>query len=177
MRPETIADVARLVPHSGNMVLIDEIVHYDQEGLTARARIHPQHVFLQPDGTVPVWLAIEIMAQGIAAFDGCHAVDEGRPVRLGFLLGARRMHFHADALPLGAELEVQVKVSTSDGQGFGVFDAQLAWLNAPESQRHLLPEGRVVAVGALNVYQPGDNAASDSLSSSPDVPAPGAASG
>lgn len=149
-----ITDVASRLPHSGQMVLLDEIIQIDAQGLQARAVIGADHVFLREDGTVPAWLAVEIMAQGIAAFDGCHAAEAGQGPRLGFLLGSRRLHLHADAFPVGAQLLVEVRISTSDGQGFGVFDCRLDWQNAPGAVRACLPQGRVAAEGALNVYQP-----------------------
>lgn len=152
-----VTAVAPLLPHSGNMVLLDEIVTYDAEQLQARAEIRDDHVFLQPDRSVPVWLAVEIMAQGIAAFDGCHATDEGRPVRLGFLLGSRKLILHQNHLPVGAKLEVIVRASVSDGSGFSLFDCQLRWLNAPKDISAQLPAGTLVAEGTLNVFQPSDN--------------------
>ena len=62
-----IIDVAPLLPHSGNMVLLDEILDYDEESLQGRATIREDHVFLRPEGVVPAWMAMEILAQGIAA--------------------------------------------------------------------------------------------------------------
>ncbi|MDO4231125.1 MAG: thioester dehydrase [Lautropia sp.] len=148
------ADVASCLPHAGNMVLLDEIIHCDRDGLEARALVREDHIFLQEDRTLPVWLAVEIMAQGIAAYDGCHALNEGRRTSLGFLLGSRRLMMHLDSVPVGSLLGVRVSPSTDDGQGFGVFDCRLEWLDAPAAIAATLPEGRVIAEGALNVYQP-----------------------
>ena len=127
-----IVDVAPLLPHSGNMVLLDEILDYDEESLQGRATIREDHVFLRPEGVVPAWMAMEILAQGIAAFDGCHAAQAG------------------------PDLQVNVRLSTSGGQGFGVFDGELHWMNPPEDIQASLPQGSLVAAGALNVYQPGE---------------------
>lgn len=157
MRSGPATDVAALLPHSGEMVLIERVLAYDAEQLEALALIGEAHVFLQPDRTVPLWLAVEIMAQGIAALDGCLARDAGRPVRPGFLLGSRRLKLHADRLPVGSQLRVHVRASTQDGQGFGVFDCRLDWLNPPEAVRAQLPEGRILAEGSLNVFQPAEH--------------------
>jgi hypothetical protein len=138
------------------MVLLDEILDYDDESLQGRATIREDHVFLRPEGVVPAWMAMEILAQGIAAFDGCHAVQAGRGPQLGFLLGSRKFSLYVDSLPVGAELQVNVCISTSSGQGFGVFDGELHWMNAPEDIQASLPQGSLVAAGALNVYQPGE---------------------
>ena len=61
-----------------------------------------------------------------------------------------------DSLPIGADLRVNVRISTSGGQGFGVFDGELHWMNPPEDIKASLPQGSLVAAGALNVYQPGE---------------------
>lgn len=61
-----------------------------------------------------------------------------------------------DSLPVGADLQVNVRLSTSGGQGFGVFDGELHWMNPPEDIQASLPQGSLVAAGALNVYQPGE---------------------
>ncbi len=113
-------------------------------------------VFLGAEGVVAAWMAMEILAQGIAAFDGCHAAQAGQGSQLGFLLGSRKFSLYVDSLPVGADLRVNVRLSTSGGQGFGVFDGELHWMNPPEDIQASLPQGSLVAAGALNVYQPGE---------------------
>ena len=100
-----IVDVAPLLPHSGNMVLLDEILDYDDESLQGRATIREDHVFLRPEGVVPAWMAMEILAQGIAAFDGCHAAQAGRgPAALGSGPAGREQQVEqgAEAVDVGA---------------------------------------------------------------------------
>ena len=104
-----ISDVAALLPHSGHMVLLDEVLAYDHESLQASAHIGADHVLMQPDGTVPAWMAMEIMAQCIAALDGIHAHNGGESVRLGFLLGTRKLHLFADTLPVGCTLLAETR--------------------------------------------------------------------
>ena len=50
---------------------------------------------------------MELMAQGIGAFAGIEALKAGEPVRLGFLLGTRKLDLFADSVPVGTELEVR----------------------------------------------------------------------
>lgn len=149
-----ISDVAALLPHSGHMVLLDEILAYDHESLQASAHIGADHVLMQPDGTVPAWMAMEIMAQCIAALDGIHAHNGGESVRLGFLLGTRKLHLFADTLPLGCELLAETRQSIRDNNGFAVFDCSLRIIAAPAGFR--LPENGLVAQAALNVFSPPD---------------------
>ena len=149
-----ISDVAALLPHSGHMVLLDEVLAYDHESLQASAHIGADHVLMQPDGTVPAWMAMEIMAQCIAALDGIHAHNGGESVRLGFLLGTRKQHLFADTLPLGCELLAETRQSIRDNNGFAVFDCSLRIIAAPAGFR--LPENGLVAQAALNVFSPPD---------------------
>ena len=94
------------------------------------------------------------MAQGIAALAGCHAHHAGEPVRLGFLLGTRKLNLFADAVPVGTVLAVKVQASTQDATGFGVFDCEMRWTDAPEAARASLPSDGLLIQAALNVFSP-----------------------
>lgn len=149
-----IAPVAPLLPHSGAMVLLDAVLAYDEEFLCAAAHIGAEHALLQADGTVPAWMAMEIMAQCIAALEGVHAHNRGEAVRLGFLLGTRKLNLFAAALPVGCRLQAEARLSIRDSNGFAVFDCGLHVVDAPEHFR--LPENGRVAQAALNVFSPPD---------------------
>ena len=68
-----ITDVAPLLPHSGEMVLLDKITAFGDDYLIAEAYITDRHILLK-NGKLSVLSGIEIMAQGIAAWSGCQAV-------------------------------------------------------------------------------------------------------
>ena len=58
-----IKQPAALLPHSGRMVLLDEVLSYDDNSLHAVCTIRPDCILL-PDGAnaLPGWLGLEIMA-------------------------------------------------------------------------------------------------------------------
>lgn len=115
-----------LLPHAGNMILLDEISEYSDKHLVGLAHIGPDHLFVDEQQTLPMWSGIEIMAQGVAALAGCHAQDAGQPVKLGFLLGSREVKILRPSVPVGSTLQVRVEASTRDeASGFGVFDCSL----------------------------------------------------
>lgn len=132
-------EVAELVPHDGKMVLLDSVIEYDQESLVAEVAVRDDGLF--GDGkTVPAWLAIEYMAQTVAAHGGmmCHLA--GKPINLGFLLGTRRYNCNVSFLTVGTQLKVKVERLIQD-QGLGVFLCQVS--------------GQGVDISAkLNVYLP-----------------------
>lgn len=148
-----IDHVAPLLPHSGRMVLLSRITAYGEDFLEAEAVVDEGHILLE-QGAVPAASGMEIMAQGIAALAGCHAHNAGEPVRLGFLLGTRKLNLFAESIPIGTQLAVRVQASTQDGNGFGVFDCELHWTDAPEACRSRLPSDGLLLQASLNVYSP-----------------------
>lgn len=138
-----IEQVEPLVPHSGEMVLIDRITAVGDTHLTAEATIREDHILIK-HGKLAAWAGIEIMAQGVAAWAGCMAKQANEPVRLGYLLGTRKLHLHQAEIPIGSQLEIKVTMSIQDATGFGVFDCQLI------DKTTQLP----ILEGALNVFSP-----------------------
>ncbi|UJF23674.1 thioester dehydrase [Suttonella sp. R2A3] len=138
-----IQSAHELLPHSGKMALIDHVETFDETSLHAIAHITPEHVFVH-DGMLPNWAFVEIMAQGIAALAGCHAKAAGEDIRLGFLLGSRRLLLAVDAIFAPACLRVSVQESLKDERGFGVYDCRL--LNTTDNA--------LLAEAALNVFSP-----------------------
>ncbi|MGE8702793.1 MAG: 3-hydroxylacyl-ACP dehydratase [Achromobacter sp.] len=135
--------IASLLPHAGDMILLDTVIRYDADSLTARAVIRPGPYSL-PDGSLPPWLGMELMAQAVGAWAGCQARQANEAVKLGFLLGTRRYECHDASLPAGAELTVHVERGLIDASGMSVFECVLR------------DDARVVARARLNVYQPRD---------------------
>lgn len=133
-------DVAGLIPHSGSMVLLDRIVDYDNQSLTAELAVRGDGLLAGDDKSVPAWAGIEYMAQTIAAYVGVMARQAGEPIRLGFLLGTRRYSGNVAAFKVGSTLNIQVKKIIQD-DSLGVFECRIT--------------GEGVEVTAnLNVYQP-----------------------
>ena len=75
--------IDELVPHSGTMSLLDKVVEYGEDWLTAEVTISPETLFLTNDA-VPAWVGVEYMAQTIAAFAGILAKTHQQDVKLGF---------------------------------------------------------------------------------------------
>lgn len=140
-----INDVGSLLPHSGRMVLLDRVTGFGEDFLEAEACIRPDHILLQ-DGKFASFKAIEIMAQGVAAWAGCMAKSADEPVRPGYLLGSRKLFIHRPEIAVGDRLKIKVKISLLDATGFGVFDCQLLEL----------PGEKLILQGALNVFSPKD---------------------
>ncbi|MFK4753976.1 ApeP family dehydratase [Oceanobacter antarcticus] len=140
--PTPAFTVEELVPHRGEMSLLDRILAYDADSLCAEVVIQPQSSFCGPDG-VPGWVGIEYMAQAIAAWAGTAAKQEGTAVRVGFLLGSRRFSSSCSCFPVGARLHIQVERLLQDSSGLGSFDCSIRFDQEQQQAR-------------LNVFQPQD---------------------
>lgn len=138
-----IENVAPFIPQSGEMVLVDRIMDVGEDFLIGESVIRPDHILIK-NGKLPTHAGIEIMAQGVAAWAGIQARQRNEPVRLGYLLGTRKLHIHQSQIAIGTSLRIEVKMSIQDVTGFGVFDCCLIDQNTHN----------VILEGALNVFSP-----------------------
>lgn len=133
-------EIASLIPHTGDMVLLDRIIEFDDPRLTAELIVRGDGLLGGDDISVPAWVGIEYMAQTIATYAGMVAKQANLPIRLGFLLGTRRYCTNVAAFKVGATLTVKIEKILHD-DNLGVFDCRI--------------QGDGVEVTAnLNVYQP-----------------------
>ena len=137
--------IADVLPHAGAMVLLDRVDELEAERIVCARGLRMGEPFVDADGSLPAWAGIELMAQAIAAWAGCHARAAGEPVRLGFLLGARQYRCAADAFPAGAELRIEAARGFHDDEGMGVFACRI-------------DGGGVAAEARLTVFSPPDAA-------------------
>jgi predicted hotdog family 3-hydroxylacyl-ACP dehydratase len=133
--------LAELLPHAGDMILIEQILSFDDEQIHTRLTVKPGGLFNRADGSLPAWVGIELMAQSVAAYAGCHARARGDAVALGFLLGTRKFECNVEHFPVGTELTIHGLRSLEDDSGMGVFECHI---NAPG----------IHATARLNVYRP-----------------------
>jgi predicted hotdog family 3-hydroxylacyl-ACP dehydratase len=99
---EDFPAIEELIPHRGPVVLLDRILHHQPRFTEARVSIAKQRWLERDDGSVAGWLAVEYMAQCVAAHEGLLARAEGRPPPAGYLVGVTRLRlevaeFDADA--------------------------------------------------------------------------------
>jgi predicted hotdog family 3-hydroxylacyl-ACP dehydratase len=117
--------IAELLPHAGDMILLDAVLRFSEEDVETRLTVRPGGLFNQADGSLPAWVGIELMAQSVAAYAGCQARQTGVPVALGFLLGTRNFQCNVECFPAGSELHIQAQRSLQDDNGMGVFECHL----------------------------------------------------
>jgi predicted hotdog family 3-hydroxylacyl-ACP dehydratase len=146
LSPHDLPPIAQLLPHAGNVILLDSVKAFDADSLSAGATIRP-NVFSDDRGGLAAWMGLEIMAQAVAAWAGCHAYQAGEPSKIGVLVGTRRYTCTVAHFAPGMLLEVRVARSLYDASGMAVFECVID------------SNGRELASARLNVYSPPDAAA------------------
>jgi len=133
-------DIREVVPHSGIMSLLDDVVDHDDQSLCAQVTINKDSLFAEARG-VPAWVGIEYMAQAIAAYSGVIARSAGQSVSVGFLVGTRKYIANQAFFPLGQTLKVSVHEELRGDNGLGVFRCKIT-------------SDTIEASASLSVFQP-----------------------
>ena len=109
------------------MLLLDEVVSYDDDCAVAKVRIHPASRFYDAElGGVPAWVGIEYMAQTMGIWSGWQHLKKGEPIKLGFLLGSRAYKTEHAVFASGSELLVTAKVVYHEPGGIGAFECRIS---------------------------------------------------
>ena len=140
--------VEAVLPHARPMILIDHLIGYDEESLTAEVRVRPGMPFYRPGRGVPAHIGFEWMAQTCGAFIGARARDAGGLVRVGLVLGTRNFMANLAWFVDGDCLTVTATQMFNDEQ-IGAFACRIARLG----------DEKPVAKAQLTVFRPKDDAA------------------
>lgn len=109
------------LPHSNEMVLVDEILFCSDDEIKTKTLIKTDNAFLE-DGKFYSYKTIEIMAQSLGAFKGLKSSGD---FKLGFLIGSRKFEILKPFVQIGSELITISKMSMQDQSGFGIWDSEI----------------------------------------------------
>lgn len=143
----SMPEIRDLVPHSGRMLLLDRVVAFDGDSLTAELTIRADAMFARPSG-VGAWVGIEYMAQTVAAFAGNEALRRGERVKVGFLVGTRRYACNVSYFPVGATLQILVRRDAAGSGGVGSFLCAI-------TGEGIVAEATVIVIQPENLSMPG----------------------
>jgi 3-oxoacyl-[acyl-carrier-protein] synthase I len=129
-----------LLPHSGRMVLLDQVLAIDGDSLSAGVELRNDSMFCV-NGAVGAWVGLEYMAQAIGAYAGYNARLRGEPVRIGYLLGTRRYDSNQPHFPVGSRLKIHIKRVWQSDEGLASFDCRIE------------DDGGLLASATVTVYQ------------------------
>jgi predicted hotdog family 3-hydroxylacyl-ACP dehydratase len=131
--------VEEVVPHSGRMVLLDRLLTVEEGRLTAEVKLRADSMFVR-NGRARAIVAVEYMAQAVAAYVGTLSRGKNEPVEIGYLIGIREMKLAVDHLEAGDTLVVEVQHVFGNDQ-LGSF------------KTNTTRDGTIIADATLTVYR------------------------
>jgi predicted hotdog family 3-hydroxylacyl-ACP dehydratase len=121
----TAIPVQELLPHRPPFLLIDTLEEATMDACIAQVRVDPGAWYAGPDGAMPAWFGLELMAQTAAAFSGYRKRATNKPLSGGYLLGTRRYQCTTPLFPGNAVLVVEAKVDYVDVFGQSAFVCEI----------------------------------------------------
>jgi 3-oxoacyl-[acyl-carrier-protein] synthase-1 len=120
-----------LLPHRSPMLLLDELLLASMDKVQAQVNISADSAFFSGEANgVPVWVAVEYMAQAIGIWEGLRQKMLGKELRAAFLLGVRKFQSEScteEFFYAGEKLLVEISPSVFDKETrLGVFDCAVS---------------------------------------------------
>jgi predicted hotdog family 3-hydroxylacyl-ACP dehydratase len=98
-----------LVPHGLPIRAVEEMVAWEKGRATCRLRVRPHTPFVR-NNRVASAAALEYMAQAVAACLGYEAFLGGGRVRVGMIVGVRKLELFRPYIEVGTELSIDVEL-------------------------------------------------------------------
>lgn len=106
------------LPHEPPMVLIDEVIYVDDNKAVTRCYVNRNGVlspFLNENGDLPAFFALEIFAQSVGVWNGYMQKESKNKIKIGMLLGTRNFKIKSTFFKIGTEITTIVQQNMSDG--------------------------------------------------------------
>lgn len=134
--------IEELMLHRDQMLLAERVVDYSADCIVCAVRISPESAFVD-HGRVDAVVALEYMAQTIAAYVGLQRRTQQLSPKIGYLISARELSLEVDSFSVGSELVVEATRLWGE--------KELGHFRCTVKQGH-----DTLATGQLSVYQPPD---------------------
>ena len=134
---------AQTLSHSGEMLLLDEVLDYNTESVSTRVHIRRESPFCEATG-VPAWVGMEYMAQTIGVYSGIERLQQGEALKIGFLIGTRRYDAAVPFFTVGKALQINARLLLWGENNLFVFDCDIH-----DGERKL-------AAGEIKAFRPED---------------------
>ena len=106
------------LPHEPPMVLIDEVIYVDDNKAVTRCYVNRNGVlspFLNENGDLPAFFALEIFAQSVGVWNGYMQKESKNKIKIGMLLGTRNFKIKYTFFKIWTEITTIVQQNMSDG--------------------------------------------------------------
>ncbi|MGB0496172.1 MAG: 3-hydroxylacyl-ACP dehydratase [Kangiellaceae bacterium] len=137
--------IEHIVPHDHPMILVDELLEYDETVGVCKVTIHDKSNFYNSEiKGVPSYVALEYMAQSIAAYANANRIDQNQETTIGFLVSSRKFKVFTEHFDVTTELIIKVEQLYVENGGLASFDCKVERNN------------EIVSQAKINIFQPND---------------------
>lgn len=134
-------ELCSLIPHSGTMCLLDEVLEWDEDSVVCQSRSHQRADNpLRCDNGISSLQAIEYGAQAMAVHGGLLARERGGEGKPGYLAALKKIDLKVDWID-GYEEPLTVKASRLMGD-----DAAMVYEFTVSAGEELLASGRTTVI-------------------------------
>ena len=138
---------AEVLPHTGPMLLLDQILDWGHTWITTRVSRTNTKLFDRPGQPPSGMAAMEYLCQSAAAHAGIRQLEDGKPVTIGFIIGARLFRVDQSAFIQDDRFEIHVDETFRDPGGIGLYQSRLYAPDQPD---------RIIAEASIKAAMPDD---------------------
>lgn len=124
------------------MLLIDDIVDWRIDWIRTRVDRTRTSLFDLPGVAPSGMAALEYLCQSAGAHAGIRQLEQGKPITIGFIIGARQFRVDQSAFLAAEIFEVEVDETYRDPGGIGLYASRLY---APGRPQHTIAEAVIKA--------------------------------
>ena len=117
--------IEQLVPITAPMLLLGEVLSYDELHIECRIHHHDQKAFVNHRAQRPAWVGLEYICQAILALQNIQRLCEGKAIKPGFIIGAKRVNFAKSFFELSESPIVRVEGKLAMDATLGVYDGEV----------------------------------------------------
>ena len=142
MKPELTLplDAQKLIPHRKPLCMVDRLIEYKDQAGTVEAVVSFENALIDDEGELDQLAVTEMIAQACAAAKGYEGRLASDPMKLGYLVGIKRLQFFGKA-SAGDNLQISVR-TVGAISGFTVVEGKVICNN------------KTIAAGKLKLWVP-----------------------
>ena len=142
MKPELTLpmDAEKLIPHRKPVCMVDRLIEFKDQAGTVEAVVSSKNALIEDNGQLDQLAVTEMIAQACAAAKGYEGRLANDPMKLGFLVGIKKLQFFGKAF-LGDHLQISVRTVGAIA-GFTVVESKV------------ICNQKIIAAGKIKLWVP-----------------------
>jgi predicted hotdog family 3-hydroxylacyl-ACP dehydratase len=133
-------DAEKLIPHRKPVCMVDRLIEFKDQAGTVEAVVSSENALIEDNGQLDQLAVAEMIAQACAAAKGYEGRLSNDPMKLGYLVGIKKLQFFGKAF---AGDNLQISVHTVGAiSGFTVVEGKV------------ICNEKIIAAGKIKLWVP-----------------------